>query len=653
MFWKVTDQQGVYLGPLVDIIDPVLTQEVAKIDVLTFGIGQGTMVKAEYVIETEDDRYRVKGLDSGKITAVQDLDDLERKGFDTFLQETKTVAEVLVPILDGTGWTAEIDPSIGSTRRTIEDAEGTNAVDLLAQMTKKFGIEIWYNAKLKKVYVSLKRGVYRGTYFTSELNLSDFEVVEDTFDFYTRVYATGAEGMTFADINGGLPYVENLSYTTRIIPKYWKDERYTVKESLLADATAMVNDHAIPRISYQFKVSDLSDKPEYLFLSYEIGDTVDILDSKTNTAIRQRVVGHKKNPITKKSTDIMMATPMLTYTAEAKKQLAERVEEVAKTVGTIRDATIEHVTVLLQNAVGGHVLHQGGELFIMDNEDPNLAEKVWRWNLNGLGYSGTGVNGPYETAMTMDGTIAGTFIQANSITANKLSADFGQDLNLEGNESVRIIAEDEAKSRIASITSNVAPVLPTLNQLWLDSSGETILLKRWDGAVWQTVNDPAEVIGSLEALEGQVGTLTSEIAAQEGAILLSVAETYATQENLDAFAGSVSTQFTETARAFNFQFETITGDVSNLDSQIQGEFTTLKQNIRFEAGKIILGQSNSPMTVEISNTKISFLQSGSEVAYISNNILYILDGRFLNSLRIGNFSFRPRSNGSLSFGKVV
>lgn len=41
-----------------------------------------------------------------------------------------------------------------------------------------------------------------------------------------------------------------------------------------------------------------------------------------------------------------------------------------------------------------------------------------------------------------------------------------------------------------------------------------------------------------------------------------------------------------------------------------------------------------------------------EVAYMTDNKLYITDGEFLNSLQLGNFAFYPRSSGNLSFKKI-
>ena len=54
----------------------------------------------------------------------------------------------------------------------------------------------------------------------------------------------------------------------------------------------------------------------------------------------------------------------------------------------------------------------------MDTKDEKSAKKVWQWNLNGLGYSSTGVNGPYGTAITSDGRIVADFITAGTLSGN-------------------------------------------------------------------------------------------------------------------------------------------------------------------------------------------------------------------------------------------
>lgn len=64
------------------------------------------------------------------------------------------------------------------------------------------------------------------------------------------------------------------------------------------------------------------------------------------------------------------------------------------------------------------------------------------------------------------------------------------------------------------------------------------------------------------------------------------------------------------------------------------------------------GQTDSPFKTNITNEKMSFTQDEQEVAYISNQRMYVTDGEFTNSLTLGNFAFVPRANGSLDFKKV-
>lgn len=50
------------------------------------------------------------------------------------------------------------------------------------------------------------------------------------------------------------------------------------------------------------------------------------------------------------------------------------------------------------------------------------SAKVWRWNSQGLGFSSTGYNGTYGTAITADGSIVGSYIATNSMDANRIQS---------------------------------------------------------------------------------------------------------------------------------------------------------------------------------------------------------------------------------------
>lgn len=105
--------------------------------------------------------------------------------------------------------------------------------------------------------------------------------------------------------------------------------------------------------------------------------------------------------------------------------IATQAREVAQAPSTsFMNEAIAHATELITGNLGGYViLHDSNgdgtpdEILIMDTADISTATKVWRWNKNGLGYSGTGYAGPYGTAITADGKIVADYILTGTLNA--------------------------------------------------------------------------------------------------------------------------------------------------------------------------------------------------------------------------------------------
>ena len=102
-------------------------------------------------------------------------------------------------------------------------------------------------------------------------------------------------------------------------------------------------------------------------------------------------------------------------------------EEVREVPSRIQEA-VDHATDMITGASGGCVVldldsqNRPYELLIMDDYSKDDATKVWRWNINGLGYSPNGYNGPYTTAITADGHIVADFIDTGTLTASVIHA---------------------------------------------------------------------------------------------------------------------------------------------------------------------------------------------------------------------------------------
>ena len=159
--------------------------------------------------------------------------------------------------------------------------------------------------------------------------------------------------------------------------------------------------------------------------------------------------------------------------------------------------------------------------------------------------------------------------------------------------------------------------------------------------------------GKIADIANEAIENSSALVQNSTAIMSQVAQLYTKITDFQTYQSNISTQFTQTNEDFTYQFNTLTELVNSLDASSAAQFNNIVKYIRFSNGNIILGEVGNNLMLKISSNKISFLQNSIEVAYMTNNKLYITDGEFLNSLQLGNFAFYPRSNGNLSFKKIL
>lgn len=68
------------------------------------------------------------------------------------------------------------------------------------------------------------------------------------------------------------------------------------------------------------------------------------------------------------------------------------------------------------------------ELVVSNTPDYNTADKVWRWNASGLGFSSNGYNGDFGLALTADGQIVADKITTGILDANIIKAGIIKDV---------------------------------------------------------------------------------------------------------------------------------------------------------------------------------------------------------------------------------
>ena len=129
-----------------------------------------------------------------------------------------------------------------------------------------------------------------------------------------------------------------------------------------------------------------------------------------------------------KSITIGATKASLVDTTTHTQQEADATSQAVNQIPSYVEQAISHATEQITGANGGCVVidmdnqSRPYELLIMDDYSKDDATKVWRWNINGLGYSPNGYNGPYTTAITADGKIVADFITTGTLNASLIHA---------------------------------------------------------------------------------------------------------------------------------------------------------------------------------------------------------------------------------------
>lgn len=198
---------------------------------------------------------------------------------------------------------------------------------------------------------------------------------------------------------------------------------------------------------------------------------------------------------------------------------------------------------------------------------------------------------------------------------------------------------------------------PASNKLTLGDAVYTLTERTVAGQI-QAENKIVNISSSLEeklntGISETERKLSAQITETAGGITETIRDEVYLKDDVDALISSTSTSFTRTAEDFEFRFTEITKSIDEVAAGSDAKYEEVSKYIRlFDESHVVIGVEGNALTLQISNDRISFLDSGQEVAYFSNNKLYVNDGEFLHSLKLGNFAFMPRSNGNLSFKKL-
>lgn len=283
-------------------------------------------------------------------------------------------------------------------------------------------------------------------------NLLDYTENISASDLYTCVIPKGArleespiEGLeAYVDIksvNDGKDYV----YSPEAVSVYgwnrcvvsWDD--VTLPENLKKKAEDWLRDAQYETMVLNLTAADLS-LLDVSMESFELGDSIHVY-SRPHGMDRTFPVQSLELHLQDSSKDnLQLGTSVkLSYTDQNKghyQAVEQELDNVRQTTSWMQSA-IDNATAMMTGSKGGYKISEYDEDgrwlrdLYMDAPNKEDAVHIMQINMNGIGFSRTGFDGPYPNAWTIDGVFLGEYIKAGSVTAEKLSVEYRESVNAE------------------------------------------------------------------------------------------------------------------------------------------------------------------------------------------------------------------------------
>lgn len=255
-------------------------------------------------------------------------------------------------------------------------------------------------------------------------NMQGFEILEDWSNVCTKILPVGPNGLLLkevyleSEVQYEVPYTKIVEFQTKLESK--EQTEANLLNELKNNAEEYLEEYCIPQVSYTVE-SNINQK-------LEIGDTIKVLHPSVK--IFTEVLEYEYDLILNKVISLTFGN----YKRDVKAKfdsIKNNIETIKQSVSN-QEITIKEQTDLINSLnKKGYVYIDENEILILDQLPKEKAKNVWRFGLGGIGFSSNGYEGPFETAITMDGKINADFIKAGTMSTARIEslADFISDTN--------------------------------------------------------------------------------------------------------------------------------------------------------------------------------------------------------------------------------
>lgn len=325
--------------------------------------------------------------------------------------------------------TASTATQIGKTRWMIFRNK------LVDRLGGHLRIRIQATTQLPGLYADYDNTIHRSlslavTFLNYTENADASEIATRVIPIGKRLEESSIEGLeeytTIKSVNNSVPYIESTDAVKvyGVVTRTVSFEDVGEPANLKKKAEKYLSDIQFENLSLTCNAVDLN-MVDVDIERIKLGDSIRVVSKPHGmdryfpvTALTIDLQNPQNNTVTLGTS---VKAGISERTTNQNDSLVQKIQSLPPQSDTLRMA-IENATALITAATTGHVVTRPEEILIMDTADKDTAKKVWRWNLNGLGYSSTGYNGTFGTAITMDGKIVGKYIAARSIYADSFIA---------------------------------------------------------------------------------------------------------------------------------------------------------------------------------------------------------------------------------------
>lgn len=291
-------------------------------------------------------------------------------------------------------------------------------------------------------------------------NLKDITVDENWDNVVTQLMPVGKDGLLLPEkyvtstTQYDLPYTKTVSFDqNEIVQDDFKNEAGELDETayeqalinnLRQQAQSYVDTYCYPQVNYTLKanVEKLTN----------IGDMVHVIDERLGLTIQTNVISYVYDCIQERYVELEFGNFKRTL-GNFESNIIDKTQGIINENNQVLQVTLGQEMTEATNKIwaalgNSYVIYEGDKILVVDRLPKESAQNVIMINNGGIGFSNTGINGPFRSAWTIDNVFNAEAINVINFTADLIKGGtlkLGSNLNDYGtleiyNESNSLIA---------------------------------------------------------------------------------------------------------------------------------------------------------------------------------------------------------------------